>query len=187
MSTITPFERWWFDAWPHRWWVRRHVPRFLKSCPEPFRGQVLEVGAGSGWTSQRILETFPQVELTATDVDGAVLQRFARLQDRYGRRLHVAQADVYQLPFDRNAFDIVVAIALMHRLTDLSAACLQLLRVLRPGGLLGISGHDFQLPQLEAILTSQGATIEVAPSGRQADLWIRKPFTGPVRSSVIRE
>ena len=139
MHEISRFERWWLDAWPHRLRVRRKVPYFLKLSPDPFRGEVLEVGAGSGWTSRRILETFPQVELTATDLDPRTQEAYERLRKRYGRRLRVEAADLLDLPFARESFDIVVAIGVLHHIADVEKGIQQLLRVLRPGGLLGIS------------------------------------------------
>jgi ubiquinone/menaquinone biosynthesis C-methylase UbiE len=142
MIQMTAFERWWSDAWPHRLHIRRSIPVFLKASPEPVRGEVLEVGSGSGWTSARILETYPQVELTAVDYDPAAKERFARLEGKYGQRLHFVQADARQLPFDRASFDMVIAAHVAHHLPDLGRALDQLMRVLRPGGLLGFSDED---------------------------------------------
>lgn len=142
MAQLSKFEQWWLDAWPHRLHLRRYVPKFLHACPEPFRGQVLEVGVGSGWTSRSILETFPQVELTATDIDEKVERHLARLKGRYGHRLHVQQADVRNLPFDRASFDMVIAFYVMHHIDDVAQALQQFMRVLRPGGLLGIADEN---------------------------------------------
>ena len=69
MTQLSSFESWWYGSWPHRLYLSRFVPRFLHACPEPFRGEVLEVGSGGGWSSRQILNTFPQVELTASDVN----------------------------------------------------------------------------------------------------------------------
>src|SRR5690348_11454490 len=118
MVEVSGWQRWWLKAAPHRLTVRWHVPVFLRTCPEPIRGQVLEVGAGQGYTSKRILETFPQVELTATDIDAVMLSRLESLTVRYGRRLRVQQADVLHLPFDRAAFDFALAINLLWRLSE---------------------------------------------------------------------
>ncbi len=198
MAELTKFEQWWLNAWPHRWHIRRHVPRFLKACPEPFRGQVLEVGAGAGWTSQRILETFPQVELTATDIDVHVNEQFRQLQTVYGQRLKFRQADVLQLPFDRNSFDVVLAVYVMHHLDDATLGLQQLLRVLRPGGLLGIlDGHQKYseglaswLPRrsqainrtmLEEILRAEDCQLRVGEGERRYMIWAQKayPITPP--------
>lgn len=178
------------NTWPHRWHVRFHVPRFLKACPDPFRGEVLEVGAGSGWTSQQILNTFPQVELTATDVDEGATRRFERLTGQYGKRLHVQEADIFALPFGRESFDIVLAINVLRHLDSdrVSEAILQMLRVMRPGGLIGVSEYAAWLPShrlsrtaVENVLEDEGCDILYATGGRGYDLWARKPY--PVESS----
>jgi ubiquinone/menaquinone biosynthesis C-methylase UbiE len=176
MAQLSAFERWWLDAWPHRLHIRHYVPKFLHACPEPFRGQVLEVGAGSGWTSRTILETFPQVELTATDVDPRVSSRFSHLQRHYGRRLQVQQADVQHLPFDRASFDMVVAFHMMHHVEDAAGAVRQFMRVLRPGGLLGIADTN-ELPREELVAALSGeAKVVVNEGDGYYYVWAQKAY-----------
>lgn len=176
VAFVSRFERWWLDSWPHRWHIRRFVPQLLRSCPEPFRGEVLEVGCGRGWTSRRILDTFPQVELTAVDVDARAAAWFLPLQEQYGRRLRFVQADALALPFDRASFDVVVAIHVLHRVTDPRVAVRQWLRVLRPGGLIGLGG---KLPPRDAaarLLSEEGGAVVVVRGGRHYQVWARKPY-----------
>lgn len=172
MSHLSAWQRWWLGSLPHRWRIRRQVPHFLKACPEPFRGQVLEVGAGAGWTSRRILETFPQVELTAIDSDPALTKTFAHLQGRFGRRLKVQVADVLHLPFDRAVFDIVLAInVLPHIPPSHQVPALQhMLRSLRSGGLIGFSGIT---PQSEQMLINEQCQVLSAQGG---NIWARKSY-----------
>lgn len=175
MSQLSKLEQWWLDAWPHRLYLRRYVPAFLRACPEPFRGQVLEVGAGSGWTSRSILETFPQVELTATDIDTRVEQRLAHLQDQYGHRLKVQSADVLSLPFDRASFDIVVAFHVMHHVDDIATAIQQFMRVLRPGGLLGIADHRLDKAAVVAMIANE-ATVLINSGEARFQVWAQKAY-----------
>lgn len=193
MADVTAFERWWLNAWPHRLWIRQFIPAFLKACPEPFRGEVLEVGAGSGWTSRQILATFPQVELTATDRDETVMASLQRLGSVFGQRLHFKQADVLALPFDRHSFDIVIAVHVMGHVSDVPQAIRQMLRVLRPGGLIGLADEDRRLAigplgwlfsaasrlvreDLERLLREEGCEGLRAEGGRHFFLWARKPY-----------
>lgn len=181
------FSRWWVNAWPHRWYLGRHVPRFLKKCPEPFRGEVLEIGAGSGWTSQQILETFPQVELTATDIDVTAREKFDALRLKYGRRLTMQEANVLQLPFDRDSFDIVLAMNVISQLPPYAVrkAIQEMLRVIRPGGLIGISDHGILGKNpgsrdlvIEA-LSQEDCSIVYDNEKSRYDIWIQNPY--PVR------
>lgn len=184
MSNVSAAQRRWLNSAPHRWYIRRQVPRFLKACPEPFRGQVLEVGAGAGATSQRILETFPQVELTATDIDTAANNKFAQLQGRYGRRLKVQAADVLHLPFDREAFDFVLAINVLPHLDagQLPTAVEQMMRVLRAGGLLGLSTTVWpwlkktSAVEIEKLLTNNQCVITYRKGEASYDIWARKSY-----------
>lgn len=178
------WKHWWLNAWPHRWRLFWRVPKFLKACPEPFRGEVLEVGTGKGWTSRRILETFPQVELTAIDVDGDVIATFQHLSDTYGKRLCVRQADAAALPFDREEFDFVVAINLLRDLKGEQRAILrELLRVLRPGGLLGLSEAGattiMVTPLWEEIkrhLSEEKCEVLYVSTRGGFDIWVRKEY-----------
>jgi SAM-dependent methyltransferase len=179
------FFHWWVNALPHRWYLRRQVPRFLRACPDPFRGEVLELGSGRGNTSQKILETFPQVELTAVDVDARAAEQFIRLEAKYGRRLKVKQANMFALPFDRDAFDMVIAINVFPHIQrfSLRKAILESLRVLRPGGLVGVSDHILVRPHLaatratvEEILEAEDCKVLHATGGHHYDLWARKAY-----------
>lgn len=175
---LSAWQRWWMSAWPHRGLVRWHVPHFLRACPEPFRGEVLEIGAGTGWTTRRLLETFPQVALTAVDTDAGAVRQLEWLKERYGQRLIVAAVNALDLPFDRAAFDIVVAINVLRFLPDKNSAVAQWLRVLRPGGLLGISDWESGglLAEAEKLLTSEGCRVLYRRAGWHYSLWAQKSY-----------
>lgn len=185
MTEITRWRRFWLDAWLHRWHVRYHVPRFLRACPEPFRGEVLEVGAGSGHTSRQILDTFPQVELTAVDIDEQATATFAQMQQHYGRRLKVKKANVLKLWFDRESFDVALAINVMPHLRPyaIKVAVQELLRVTRPGGLIGISDHlllsaprKSSRQAVDEAISQENCDILYVAGGSRFDMWIRKPY-----------
>jgi SAM-dependent methyltransferase len=182
---------WWLHSWPHRVEINWRVPRFLKAAPDPFRGEVLEVGAGQGWTSRRILETFPQVELTATDINPDASAEFSHLEQTYGERLHIQAANVLDLPFDRESFDFVIAINVLPLLPPEEArqAIRQLLRVLRPGGLIGIQRCGLFMParsakeHLRGVLAEEGCDILVHQGGAAYYFWVRKSY--PVEGGVV--
>jgi ubiquinone/menaquinone biosynthesis C-methylase UbiE len=192
MSQLSSFERWWLGALPHRFRIQRFVPKFLRASPDPFRGEVLEIGSGAGWSSRCILETFPQVELTASDVDDRSKRKFKQLRTIYGQRLRFKQADLLDLPFDRSSFDIVIVINVFQHVDDLQGAVQQLLRVLRPGGLIGVgyTGKTkrmnifrrlFSPPSssklaIKEILQSEGCEVVSSKGEAQYYIWARKSY-----------
>lgn len=175
---LSTWQRWWMSAWPHRSAVRWYVPHFLRACPEPFRGEVLEIGAGRGWTTRRLLETFPQIALTTVDADQRAVEQLGWLTERYGQRLKVAQANALDLPFDRATFDIVVAINVLRFLPDQAGALTQWLRVLRAGGLLGICGRvtTGELKKVEQLLAQENCRVLYCQAGWYYRLWAQKPY-----------
>jgi ubiquinone/menaquinone biosynthesis C-methylase UbiE len=192
MSQLSGLERWWLGALPYRVQIKRFVPKFLRASPDPFRGEVLEIGSGAGWTSRCILETFPQVELTASDVDDRAKRKFKQLRTIYGQRLRFKQADLLSLPFDRSSFDIVIVINVFQHVDDLQEATRQLLRVLRPGGLIGVghtsktsgvniwsrlfSSSSLSKQTIKIILQDEGCEVVCSKGGAQYYVWARKPY-----------
>ena len=188
MSHLNAFQKWWNNALPHRLHIRRHVPKFLSTCPDPLRGEILELGAGHGWTSRTILETFPHVELTCAEVDTAATGRFRDLQATYGTRLKIQEADIRHLPFDRESFHVVIAINTIGYIdeAEVRGVLREALRVLRRGGLLGISDMTVaRMPSLarcalvEKVLLEEGCELEYIKKGARFSLWARKAGIDP--------
>jgi ubiquinone/menaquinone biosynthesis C-methylase UbiE len=107
----------------------------------------------------------------------AATSRFERLKGQYGGRLKVQEADVLNLPFDRASFDIVVAFYMMHHIDDVARAVEQFMRVLRPGGLLGIVDHAQRYKDIIDCVGAE-ANIQASEGGVNFYVWAQKahPF-----------
>jgi SAM-dependent methyltransferase len=90
---------------------------------------VLEVGAGWGDLAVRIRDTVGS-RVTATDLSARMVALL------HQRDLPVARVDARWLPFPDDAFDAVVANAMLYHLPDPAVAVDEFARVLRPGGRL---------------------------------------------------
>jgi ubiquinone/menaquinone biosynthesis C-methylase UbiE len=93
---------------------------------------VLETAAGTGVVTRAVLAALPEAHLTATDLNGAMLD-VAR-QRNPGDRVRWQQADAQVLPFPDHAFDLVVCSFGVMFMPDKPAAYREARRVLRPGG-----------------------------------------------------
>jgi SAM-dependent methyltransferase len=113
-------------------------PAMLSLLPEVAGRDVLDVGCGSGWYAEHLLEAGARV--TAFDVE----PRFVELtRVRVGERGVVLQADLSQpLDFASDAsFDLIVCPLVLHYVEDWAAVFGEFRRVLRPGGRLLFSTH----------------------------------------------
>src|SRR5437868_12862303 len=103
-------------------------------------GDVLELGSGSGAMAAAMLDRYPAIRLTATDVDPAMRTAASARLARFGDRSEVTEADATDLPFGDNSFDAVVSFIMLHHVIEWEKALSEIARVLRPGGML--AGYD---------------------------------------------
>lgn len=112
----------------------------------PFQA-MLDVGTGTG----RLLELFAPLYVRGVGVDiNREMLAVARANLDHAGVTHaqVRQGDVYALPVEREAFDLVTIHQVLHHLDDPAGAIREAARTLRPGGRLLIvdfapHGHEF--------------------------------------------
>jgi SAM-dependent methyltransferase len=102
---------------------------------EDFAGRrVLDVGCGMG----RFSDVASRWGATAVGIDltSAVDAAYGNIGSR--DNVHLAQADVFRLPFRDETFDFIFSIGVLHHTPDTKAAFDQLPRLLKPGGHIAI-------------------------------------------------
>jgi SAM-dependent methyltransferase len=163
LERMAGFEEWYW------WHVARQsiVRRMLRRYARP-QARMLDVGCGTGATTAALANLGM---ISGIDMGPAAL-RYAR-----ARGLAVARGSAEHLPARSAAFDVVVALDVLEHLDDDRRALLEILRVLRPGGILVTtvpayaflwSSHDealghrrrYRLPQLRERV--RGAGFEIA-------------------------
>ncbi|MGB6058469.1 MAG: class I SAM-dependent methyltransferase [Microthrixaceae bacterium] len=139
MTVMSPIERAACCSAPWRAITKRLVlPRVVGNIE--LAGEVLEIGCGAGANAQLLLERYPKAQLTATDIDPAMIISARRRLASHGQRVIVTEADATALPFDDNRFDAVVSLLMLHHVIAWQEALAQIARVLRPGGVF--LGYD---------------------------------------------
>jgi SAM-dependent methyltransferase len=100
-------------------------------------GKALDVGAGRGIASYALArEGF---EVTSLEPDPSAIVGAAAIRalaSEAALPIGVVEEFSEGLPFADDAFDLVFARAVLHHTRDLDAACSEMCRVLRPGGIL---------------------------------------------------
>src|SRR6266540_6864629 len=110
---MSPLEQGLCRSAPWRWFAREVVlPWALQG--EHLDGDVLEIGSGSGAMAAELLRRFPDIRLTATDYDDAMLDDARDRLREFGERVEVRQADAAQLPFPNDSFDAVLSFIMLH-------------------------------------------------------------------------
>ena len=124
---------------PWRAFARRVVVPWALQGVE-LRGDVLEIGCGSGAMAAELLRRHPSIRLTATDFDQAMVSVAQDRLAQFGDRAGVRQADAAALPFQDATFDGVVTFLMLHHVIQWERALGEIERVLKPGGVL--VGYD---------------------------------------------
>ncbi len=136
---MTRFQSTFCRSAPWRFVAGRLVLPWSMQGFEP-TGDVLEIGAGSGAMAAELLSAHPQVAMTATDFDPAMVDAATQRLVAFGDRATVRQADATALPFADGSFDSVVSWVMLHHTVEWEVALSEAVRVLRPGGHL--VGYD---------------------------------------------
>jgi SAM-dependent methyltransferase len=139
MPVMSVVEQAFCRSAPWRAFARRAVLPWTLSGT-PLTGDVLELGAGSGAMAEGVALSHPQIRLSATDIDPAMV-RAARHRLSGLDGVTVKHADVTDLPFDDESFDAVTSYLMLHHVIDWPTALEEAARVLRPGGTF--IGYDF--------------------------------------------
>lgn len=101
-------------------------------------GRTLEVAVGTGLN----LPYYPAgVQLTGIDFSVAMLDAARSRARQLGRTVDLREADAQALPFPDASFDSAVCTFALCAIPDQGRAITEMIRVLRPGGLLLLADH----------------------------------------------
>lgn len=105
-------------------------------------GDVLEVGAGSGLNAPHYpTSRISNLTVTDSNVDRPALARaFARSRVS-AQRITILDADLMTLPFPADTFDTIVCTLVLCSVPSVHRAALEMMRVLRPGGVVRFMEH----------------------------------------------
>lgn len=103
----------------------------------PAGSRVLDVPCGGG-VALRGLEAGQGLDYVAADIAPSMLERTRRaaLERGLGDQVTTRLADVAALPFPDGSFDLVVSLTGLHCFPEPARAVVEMVRVLRPGGVL---------------------------------------------------
>lgn len=122
--------------------TRERFERCLGAPIASLKGKdVLEVGCGAGRFTELILEG--EANLHSVDLSAAVDVNRENMGVRPNHK--IAQANVYSLPFPKNAFDVVICLGVIQHTPSSEKTIQALWEMLKPGGLLVIDHYVWRI------------------------------------------
>ena len=103
-------------------------------------GRILDAGCGFGATNILLAQAFPEAELVGIDLSDPLLRLAGLRAQEAGltERVKFAKADVHQIPYDDNSFDVVISANMVHLVAEPVRMLDEIERVLSPSGHLFI-------------------------------------------------
>ncbi len=128
-----------FDAGDEQWFLGLPLTRALALVPAPL---VLDVATGTGRLPQALLRQ-PAFDgrIIGLDLSRHMLREAVRRTAQFADRLTFLWQDARRLPFDDDTFDCVTCLEALEFTPDPRAVLAELVRVLRPGGVLLVTNR----------------------------------------------
>jgi len=152
----------------------------------PSARDVLDVGCGAGNYTLKLLERIPGLNAMLLDLSQPMLERARqRVREQTSGSVRTVQADVRTIDLGQDAFDIILAAAVLHHLRDEGewiAVFGKLYRSLRPGGSLWISDLiEHSVPAIHSLMRERYgqylATLQGEPYREQVFQYIEAEDT----------
>ena len=126
-------------AWRDHWWNQDFLALMAKRCAFSRVGSVLDVGCGIGHWGGALAGVLPRrARLIGVDREPQWVAQAAKRARRAGLhgRFSYQQARAEALPFKAGSFDMVTCQTLLMHVPEPKRVLAEMLRVLKPGGLL---------------------------------------------------
>jgi ubiquinone/menaquinone biosynthesis C-methylase UbiE len=165
--------------------TREFGPRLVRACGIGPGMRVLDVGAGPGNVALRAAEA--SADVIASDLTPALLDAGRREAEARGLRLEWSEADAEALPFGDDEFDAVTSAVGAMFAPHHEVAAREMLRVCRPGGVIGMINWTPE-GAIGEFFRTLGAYAPPPPPGASSPLlWgteehVREMFGDRVRS-----
>jgi SAM-dependent methyltransferase len=112
------------------------IEQKLGLSPDKINGKtVLDIGSGTG-ANGAVMARWGAREVFCVDLSSAVEAAYPNT--RRLSNVHVVQADLFQLPFRHESFDVIYSIGVLHHTSDTAKAFLSLVPFLTENGIIAI-------------------------------------------------
>jgi SAM-dependent methyltransferase len=105
-----------------------------------------ELGSGPGFLTEKIIEKFPNIHVTAVEIDPFLVD-YARnyLASKELRHYEIIQNSIMDTGLNDNSFDFAVVRLVLEHLPDPVNAVREVFRILKPNGRAVLVDNDFEM------------------------------------------
>lgn len=122
------------------WWNRDFLELMVKRWGVGQISSVLDVGCGIGHWGQMLSTVLPEkVKITGIDREPVWVEKAQQRVKGFEDRFEYKVGLVEEIPFPKNTFDIVTCQTVLIHVPDVKLVIGEMLRVLKPGGLLVVA------------------------------------------------
>jgi len=166
----------------HRRYSQIQRAKYQALAPYLQEGPLVDVGVGTGIGLSTLMKFHP-----VAGVDGSIemlrlAQNSVAARKAEAAAVSLVCAEATELPFRADSFSTVVSVTMLQNLSDVRQGVRELVRVVQPGGLLGITalGRSLPLHELEALTASATALVTRLTDLANEDVGlILRRVTGP--------
>ena len=127
---------------------------------------LLDCGCGPGTITLGLAQAVAPAQATGIDIEpGMIEQAKAFAAERQVDNVEFQVADIRDLPFSDNSFDVVLTSAVLEHLGDPEHALKELHRVVKKGGLVGVVNTDWGDPLISPENESVSRFFEIFERG----------------------
>ena len=120
----------------------------MSLAPERAEAVALDLGCGTGVMLDKLAARFDKV--VGLDISQEMLEGFDFSHLAEGKQVHLARADMHDLPLGENLFDVIICRSALHHMDDEGKVLTEIARILKPDGVLvlGEPANDNVLTRL---------------------------------------
>ncbi|MBN4080552.1 class I SAM-dependent methyltransferase [Beggiatoa alba] len=139
-------------------WYKATLQQWVDTQKFMANSKILEVACATGLLSENLARN--GFKVTGVDASTAMLDVATAIQHRADYKI----ADVLNLPFENNTFDVVISASLINIISDKKKAITEMIRVCKPGGVISLlvptqGFSDKQLAELATSLAASGFSL----------------------------
>ncbi len=152
-----------YDAMDHAQVNGKFVEDLLQISP--LGTDILDLGTGTARIPVLLSKQLPEARIMATDASHWMLDiaRYNLEVHQCTSQVQLHMADAKKLVFEKNYFDVVISNTLVHHLPEHDACFREIVRVLRPNGVLFIRDliRPETLEEVESLVAQHGGESEL--------------------------